>query len=138
MLRILEAEAFQAKAVVSEFWKQWKQPWTQAQCERRYIEGPKIGLPELAVLSGRGQRTLERWCSKDSWVDRRAVHGGELAEQTRQKTITETSDRLSHEISEMQAKHFRDYRIFRQLLMQKVNYLVQKCNAEQHPERLEA
>ena len=35
------------------FWEDWPKPWTREQCERRYVEVPKIGLRGLTIASGR-------------------------------------------------------------------------------------
>jgi len=97
-----------------QFWKKWKLPWTHDQCRRRYVEGgDNINLRRLADDSGQQKRTLERWSTKELWVDQRRQYVGSLSVATQQKTIEKTSEKLSDELSEIAATNYKIHRLAR-------------------------
>jgi hypothetical protein len=95
-------------------WDKLPKPWTREQCRRRYVEGgDNIGLRAIAGISGQPRGTLERWSSKENWVERRGQYQGRLAVATQQKTIEKASDKLSDQLSEIAIANYERHKLFR-------------------------
>lgn len=96
-------------------WTKWRKPWKQSYCERRYVEGDRIGLRALAKASGVSQSSLERWCTADGWVEKRGQFQGDLRAKTREKTLEARSDAIAQRQVEILQAHSDANAIYRKL-----------------------
>jgi hypothetical protein len=124
----------------NEPWKKWKKPWNRPQCERRYIEGEKIGLRQLATESGQPKGTIERWCKADDWVGKRGQFQDELKTKTQEKTIEKLSERLSDAMSVLSLQHLESHKLVRGIavdILKKIKVKVEETqNLEDIPVRI--
>lgn len=109
-----------------QFWSEWPTPWTQAQCEQRYVEGPKISISKLSEWSEVPIGTLNRWSTQEQWKQRRTNYQERLTEQTREKTVAKVSDAISDELSQLTLEHLEAYRICRQIATIKASFVLKK------------
>ena len=111
------------------FWDSWdKKPWTKEQCARRYIEGDRISLRQLATDSEVALRTLCTWSSKGNWTEKRQQFGSKLAAVTQEKLIEKTSDRLSDTMAGLAEEHLKAHQQFRKLVQLRTNVAISQIN----------
>lgn len=110
-----------------------RRQWTQQESRDRYVMGEEISTRELAKLANRDRATIGRWCSADNWVKQRRQFADKLQATTENKIVEKTSDRISDDISELNAEHVRGSDLFRKMSQQFAGILisrVQNANAD--------
>jgi len=111
---------------MTQNWGEWSKPWSKEQCELRYVEGEKITIDQLSLLSDRPTPTLRRWAKADSWRIHRTAFHADVARQTREKTVEKLSDELSDVLSVTSSEHLESYRVCRQLAMMRGRFLMKQ------------
>ncbi len=100
---------------MSDFWCNWKKPWNREQCERRYVEGEKIGLRGLSALSGVSDRQISRWSRQGNWTEARLQFVAKLTAKTREKAIEKISNDRSEELRKLSEEHLKGYQTMRRV-----------------------
>lgn len=111
------------------FWQDWQQPWTDAQCARRYVEGPRTSVRKLSEASGIPRKTLERWCTDGEWLRKREEFYIGIEGESKKKAIAKISDKLSDQLSELSLEHFEGYKKFRHAALAFLDRFQQEIDA---------
>lgn len=98
-----------------EFWKDWDKPWTQEQCQQRYVQGSRIGLRALAAEGDRSKKTVEDWCAAGKWVQERDRFQQNLQREIEQQTREKLAAELGEEYQQLNTEHFSSFKASRQL-----------------------
>lgn len=98
-------------------WTKAKKPWSKEVCRHRYVYGAKIAYRELAMESGRSEKSIGQMAMEDgqkgqSWPDARREYIAKLRKETAEKTLEETSTLLAKDYAQDLARHYRTSRMF--------------------------
>jgi hypothetical protein len=105
--------------------------WSKEQCRRRYVEGDRIGLEDLAIESGVSIATLKRWsCSEEvRWPNQKRRFDTEVKLLSHKKSVDRVSGVLAISNEQVIAKHLKIAQTLQNLSNNFLNSVMVKINS---------
>jgi hypothetical protein len=97
--------------------------WSEAECQRWFIQTPKGKLEQLEKLSGVPYNTLRSWRQKGGWVEKRKQFQADLFAQTEQKTLDKASDQMSEQWAKLTIEHLEGFQLCRKIALLKAKHI---------------